>query len=98
MGKIALLPCDCLSRAIYLGNRELPDNYMADFSLMGFVVGQYPEAVALLVSAGYRVEEQQGGADIRIDTPARLREIKAFLTTNNISCDLSDIADTLYQA
>lgn len=98
MGKIALLPCDYHSRATYLGSRELPDNYMADFTLMGFVVGHYSKAVALLTTAGYSLEEQQGGTDIRIDTPRKLQEIKALLTTNNIRCDLSDIADTLYQA
>lgn len=98
MGTIALVPCDCHSRAKYLGNRELPDNYMADFTLLGFVVGQYQQAVALLTAAGYRVEVQEGGADIRINTPSMLQEIKTLLTANHISCDLSDIADTLYQA
>jgi hypothetical protein len=38
MGKIALLPCDINSRGKYLSNRDLPQNYMADFTLMGFVV------------------------------------------------------------
>lgn len=98
MGTIALLPGDCRSRALYLGNRELPDNYMADFTLLGFVVGRYQEAVALLRAAGYRLEEQQGGADICVDTPGTLREIAALLHANSISCDLADIADTLYQA
>ncbi len=98
MGKIALLPCDSHSRARYLDNRELPHNYMADFTLMGFVVGQYQHAFSLLTSAGYRLDVQEGGADIHIDTPRNLQEIKALLTANNISCDLSDIADTLYQA
>ncbi|TKB24117.1 hypothetical protein FCL47_19585 [Desulfopila sp. IMCC35006] len=98
MGKIALLPCDSHSRARYLDNRELPYNYMADFTLMGFVVGQYQLAVSLLISAGYRLDAQDGGTEIYIDTPGNLREIKALLTANNISCDISDIADTLYQA
>ena len=98
MGKIALLPCDSHSRARYLENRELPYNYMADFTLMGFVVGQYQHAVSLLTSAGYRLDALECGADIHIDTPGNLREIKALLIGNNISCDLSDIADTLYQA
>ena len=98
MGKIALLPCDSCSRAKYLGNKALPDNYMADFTLMGFIVGQYRRALALLTSAGYRVDEQETGADICIDNPHTLQEIKALLTANHISCDLSDIADTLYQA
>lgn len=98
MGKIALLPSDSISRGTYISNKELPDNYMGDFTLMGFVVDRYREALALLSSAGYRIDQQEGGTDIFIDTPCRLPEIEALLAANNISCDFSDIADTLYQA
>ena len=98
MGKIALLPCDIKSRGIYLGNKELPQNYMGEFSLMGFVVDSYQEAITLLTSAGYQLDEQQGGTDISIDTPQQLPKIKAFLAANNIRCEFSDIADTFYQA
>lgn len=98
MGKIALLPCDSNSRGKYLDNRELPNNYMGDFTLMGFIVDRYQEALTLLTKHGYRLDEQVGGTDICIDTPLDLQEIKALLTTNNMSCDFSDIADTLYQA
>lgn len=98
MGTIALLPCDMKSRATYLGNRELPDNYMSDFSLMGFIVDRYQDARALLATAGYRLDEQEGGTDVRIDNPQHLPKIKALLTANSIRCDWSDIADTLYQA
>ncbi len=98
MGTIALVPCDCRSRALYLGNRELPANYMADFTVLGFVVDHYRQSITLLRSAGYTVEELQGGADIRIDTPRTLQQINGLLRANHISCDFADIADTLYQA
>ena len=98
MGKIALLPCDMNSRGKYLCNRKLPKNYMGDFTLMGFVVDRYQEALTLLTKSNYRLNEQKGGVDIYIDTPQDLQDIKALLTANNISCDFSDIADTLYQA
>ena len=98
MGKIAILPCDINSRGKYLGNRELPNNYMGDFTLMGFVVDRYQEALTLLTKFSYRLDEQEGGTDICIDSPLDLQEIKALLTANNIRCDFSDIADTLYQA
>ncbi len=98
MGKVALLPCDPNSRGKYLDNRELPHNYMADFTLMGFVVDRYHEAIAVLAGSKYRLDEQEGGTDIAITSPLDLLEIKAILTANNISCDFSDIADTIYQA
>ena len=48
--------------------------------------------------AGYQVDELEGGSDIRIDDPLQIPEIKTLLAANNIACDFSDIADTLYQA
>lgn len=98
MGTIALLPCDIKSRGTYLSNRDLPSNYMSDFTLMGFVVDRYHEALSLLISAGYRLEELEGGTNVSIDNPLHLTEIQTLLTANNIRCDFSDIADTLYQA
>ena len=99
MGKIALLPGDSRSRAKYLGNKKLPENYMGDFTLMGFVVDQYQEALMLLKSAGYRLDEQaDSGTDICIDTPRNIQEIQDLLTINNVRCDFSDVADTIYQA
>ncbi|MGB3211597.1 MAG: hypothetical protein WBB19_12905 [Desulforhopalus sp.] len=98
MGKIALLPCDIYSRGRYLANRDLPLNYMGDFTLMGFIVDRYQDAITLLTAVGYRLEERQGGTDICFDTPEHLLEIKDILTTNNITCNFGDIADTLYQA
>lgn len=98
MGILALVPCDIHSREKYLGYRKLPTNYMADFTLMGFVVDRYQEARTLLISAGYRVDEQQGGSDIRITRPGHLLEIKALLTAHDIQCDFADVADTFYQA
>lgn len=98
MGIIALVPCDMHSRGKYLDSRKLPENYMADFTLMGFVVDRYQEARTILTSAGYRLEEQEGGSDIRIICPGHLLEIKALLITHDIKCDFSDVADTLYQA
>lgn len=98
MGKIALLPCDVNSRAKYLANRTLPTNYMEDFTLMGFVVDRYTEALTLLTQHSYQLEKQRGGADIFIHRAADLQKIRALLNANDISCDFSDIADSIYQA
>ncbi|NNK95174.1 MAG: hypothetical protein HKP41_12560 [Desulfobacterales bacterium] len=98
MVKIALLPSDAISRGAYISNKELPNNYMGDFTLMGFVVDRYREALGLLSSAGYHLDQQEWGTDIFIDTLCCLPEIKAIMAANNISCEFSDIADTLYQA
>ena len=98
MGKIAILPCDINSRGKYLDNRALPSNYVEDFTLMGFIVDRYQEALTILTNDSYQLVEQQGGADIYIDSPQDLQQIKTLLRANNIRCDFSDIADSLYQA
>lgn len=98
MGRIALLPDDNSSKGTYLSNRKLPQNYMGDFTLMGFLVDRYQEALILLTAAGYQLDKQEGGTDICIDNALHLTQIKALLIANNIRCDFSDIADTLYQA
>jgi hypothetical protein len=98
MGTIALLPCDVNSKAKYLASRTLPPNYMEDFSLMGFVVDRYNEALNLLILHSYQLEKQKGGVDIYIHTAEDLQKIRSLLNANNISCDFSDIADSIYQA
>ena len=98
MTKIALLPADTRSRGRYLESRELPTNYMEDFTLMGLVVDRYQQALDILRSSGYDLEELQEGADITITSFSRLPEIADLLNTKGIRCDLSDVADTLYQA
>lgn len=98
MAKIALLPSDIISRETYISNKELPNDYMGDFTLMGFVVDNYHEAVNLLLSAGYQVYYQKGGTDILIEAPYHLLKVRDLMAANNICCEFSDIADTLYQA
>lgn len=98
MTKIAILPIDAACRAEYLGSRQLPVNYMSDYSLMGFVVDRYSEALELLSSSGYHLDKLQFGAEILIQTPRNLTEICSLLARNSIQCDLTDIVDSLYQA
>jgi len=98
MTKIAILPIDSVCRAEYINNQQLPFNYMSDFSLMGFVVDRYNDALALLTSSGYSLERLKFGAEIFIQTPRNLPEIRNLLIKNSIQCEFTDIVDSLYQA
>ena len=71
---------------------------MGDFSVMGFVVDRYDSAAALLVSQGYQLKQVDGGAEIPITGAGQLLNIKSILTKENITCEYTDVADTLYQA
>jgi hypothetical protein len=98
MGKIALVPYDIKSRGTYLSTQNLPVDYMSDFSLMGFVVERYHDALSMLESAGYRLDRHDNGAEIHFQDYKNLIHIKELFLANNLSCSFSDIADTLYQA
>jgi hypothetical protein len=98
MGKLVLCSSDADSRARYLGSQELPDNYMGDFSMMGLVVDRYQDAVTLLLSLGYDLVQCDGGSEITIKSFAHIQHIKTDLGKKKITCDFSDIADTIYQA
>lgn len=98
MFKLALLPNDSVSRGLYLCGRTLPVKYMEDFSLMGFVVDRYHDAVEVLTTSGFSVEELEGGADLLLHSVDTIQEISACFANNNIQSDFMDIADTIYQA
>lgn len=98
MTAIALISNNSKNSGIFINNHELPENYMCDFSIMGFVVDNYQRAFTLLLTAGYRMVKKKGGAEIHIDNPRHITEIQTLFAVNNIRGDFSDIADTLYQA
>jgi len=97
MVNIALLPDDAANKACYLQSR-LPARYMEDYSLAGLVVNRYHEACALLAENGYQLNEQCGGMEISLTAYHDLLQVVSLLGTHRIHCEMSDIADTIYQA
>ncbi|MEE4241884.1 MAG: hypothetical protein V2I36_10475 [Desulfopila sp.] len=95
---IAIFPIDSSCRAEYLENFQIPLNYMSDFSLMGFVVDRYNDAITLLTSSGYPITKLPSGAEIVLQHSGDLLEIQNLLLKNRIQCHYSDIVDSLYQA
>lgn len=98
MSKIAICPNCAKSRARYLEGVTIPEKYMEDFTLMGFVVENYREAVSLVKSVGFMVAECDGGTEIDVTGPEQLTEIQSLLTAHKLQSVFSDIADTIYQA
>jgi len=98
MAKIVLIADDCSSKAVYLESCQLPNFYMADFSIQALAVRQYEEACELLHRAGYTLLDKAISADIIIDHAGQLMAIRSLFRQDGIQAELSDIADTLYQA
>ncbi len=98
MGKIVMLPNDPGRRAAYMENARLPAFYMGDYSVMGLLVEPYAEAVRILGREGYRLEQGPCGADIAIQAPAQVAEIRQTLRRNGVGAEIADVVDALYQA
>lgn len=98
MGTIALLPDDQKRKEIYLSSHRLPEKYMEDFTLLGFVVDQLDRSVFLLERAGYHVEKERGGAEIRLEAYSQLMEISSLFRDNRIEHSFGDVAESIYQA
>lgn len=98
MGRMAVVPCDPESRGRYLSRKDIPQNYMGDFSLPGFIVDPFTDACALLMQAGYHLDEMDGGADITVDSAHAIIAIQSLLSRSHVFCQFADVADTIYQA
>lgn len=71
---------------------------MQDFSIQGISVGNFNAARCLIDQSGYTVLDKNGGADIIFDDVKELGTILALLRQHSLYSELTDIADTLYQA
>lgn len=98
MATIPLLSTDQNHKELYINSSGLPDNYMADFSLMALVVDHYDKAAAIIGAAGFGIEKIHGAAQIHMRHATDILDIKKLLMQNRVECELADIADTLYQA
>lgn len=98
MGKITLIADDLNSRAAYLASCPLPDNYMADFTLLGLLVNDYRQSLHLLHAAGFSLIPHGSATEVVIEAPAHIGRIRNLLAAEGITSELSDIADSIYQA
>ena len=98
MARITLIPDDCKSKAAFLESCALPDFYMEDFSIQGFAVDRYDDACDLLRRSGYTLLDKSVSVDIVIDRAEQLGAINVLFAQNGIRAQLTDIADTIYQA
>lgn len=80
-----------------MGNKNLPANYMSDYSVMGLVVGRLDAALRILKEKKYAVQKKSDGFEITIDSAGRMSEIVNLLHQNGIDYALTDIVDQVYQ-
>ena len=96
MGVLPILEKNSNQRA-WLGNKNLPANYMSDYSVMGLVVGRLDAALGILKEKKFKVQKKAGGFEITIDRAGRVAEIGDLLHQSGIDYTLADIVDQVYQ-
>lgn len=100
MGKITLLPKIPFSpddRQSCLTDASLPLRYMSDYSVLGLLVDQYPQAVSLLGCHRFSLSTACGRTEVAIDNAAALKTMIGLFKTHGIDFTLSDIAAEIYQ-
>ena len=80
-----------------MGNKNLPANYMADYSVIALVVGRLDAALRVLKDKKFDVRQKADGFEITIDGAGRMTEIADLLYQSGIDCTLADIVDQVYQ-
>ena len=96
MGVLPLLDKNSNQR-LCLGNQNLPTNYMADYSVMGLVVGQIEAVLRILKEKQFDVRKKAEGYEIVFNGSGRISEMVSLLQQNRIDYALADIADQVYQ-
>jgi hypothetical protein len=80
-----------------LENKNLPANYMSDYSVMALVVGRLDAALRVLKEKKFEVQEKADGFEITMDGAGRMPEIANLLHQSGIDYTLADIVDQVYQ-
>lgn len=86
------------SRASYcLSDHSLPLFYMNDYSVLGLLVSDLDITYQILVNQNHAIERKADHIAISIEWPGQISEIVNLLDRNSISCEITDIADQIYQ-
>jgi len=80
-----------------LKNKNLPANYMADFTVLGLVVDRLGAALRILEEKKFKIHKNPDGYQINIEGAGRMPEIADLLRQSGIDYALADIVDQVYQ-
>jgi len=78
-------------------SRNLPDFYMADYSVWGLLVDNPREALQLLEEHGFRLIRKSRAMEVEIDGPEGVHEIVRLFSASGIAFEMADFVDGVYQ-
>ena len=83
--------------SICLPNSLLPTFYMEDYTILGLRVGNLGAAVRLLEKNGIALLKKAGYIELSVEQRDQILNIIQLLRANDVSCDIADIVEQVYQ-
>lgn len=83
--------------SICLPNSLLPTFYMEDYTILGLRVGNLGAAVRLLEKNGIALLKKAGYIELSVEQKDQILNIIQLLRANDVSCDIADIVEQVYQ-
>jgi hypothetical protein len=80
-----------------ISNQDLPDFYMADYSVWGLLVDDLDNAYQVLKNKDFSVCQKPGHLEVNIQGANQMSEMVNLLTQKGIGCAIADIIDQVYQ-
>ncbi len=81
-----------------LYHRKLPKAYMEDFSIIGFRVDDCERALNILKKiSSFDLKQQRGHVLLKLENAARMQEVVQVLNNNGLACEVTDVAQGMYQ-
>lgn len=81
----------------FTDDRCLPTFYMEDFSVLGFRVDRCDEALRLLLTNNFEVQQTNHRCQVKIDSASQVGTILSLFADNDLECDICDVAEGIYQ-
>ena len=78
-------------------NDNLPEFYMADFSVLGLLVASLDKAYQALAGRNFAISKKPDHLEVAIDRADQLVELVNLLIKSGIDCTSADIVDQVYQ-
>ena len=96
MRRLPIIPSE-LDDMIYLPDSSLPFFYMEDFTVLGLRVANLDAALRLLEKCGISIFKSPGYSELSIQQRNQIPHIIQLLNANDISCNIADIVEQVYQ-
>ncbi len=65
--------------------------------MLGFRVEDCGQALGILKKTSFELKQNQGHTLLKIEAPAHINEVVRLLNANGLACEVTDVAQGMYQ-